>query len=95
VKSHFINKINSSDIISREVLFEGDKVQLTTVQKINTENRTERDQSKSANSLNTPEITLCISKEENVLPMSYLVMLLRQMETIRPMSDDDSPQLTA
>jgi ATP-dependent DNA helicase RecQ len=36
-----------------------------------------------------------ISKEEMFLHVIFSDAALRQMETIRPMSDDDSPQLTA
>jgi ATP-dependent DNA helicase RecQ len=77
VKSHFINKIKLSNL-AREVLFEGDKVQLTTVQKINTE-KTELKETK-ANLQPFPFETLrrlryAISKEEMFLPMSSLVML--------------------
>jgi hypothetical protein len=40
-------KIKLLDSLAREVLFEGDST-MTTVQKVNTENRTERTKSKSA-----------------------------------------------
>jgi hypothetical protein len=52
LKSHFINKIKFVYIIAREVLFEGDKVQLTTVQKINTE-KTELKETKSKSAANS------------------------------------------
>jgi ATP-dependent DNA helicase RecQ len=91
VKSHFINKIRLTSL-AREVLFEGDKVQLTTVQKINTE-KTELKETKSksaANSLLKHRRRYAISKDENV--PAYVIFsdaALRQMETIRPMSDDE------
>jgi ATP-dependent DNA helicase RecQ len=80
--------------LAREVLFEGDKVQLTTVQKVNTE-KTELKETKSKSAANSLFETLRklryeISKEESV--PAYVIFsdaALRQMETIRPMSDDE------
>jgi hypothetical protein len=67
-----------SDIISREVLFEGDKVQLTTVQKINTE-KTELKETKSKSAALLKHSGDCVMqflKKKVFLPMSSLVMLL-------------------
>jgi ATP-dependent DNA helicase RecQ len=88
---HRQNKIRLTSL-AREVLFEGDKVQLTTVQKINTE-KTELKETKSKAAVNSLFETLRrlryeISKEESV--PAYVIFsdaALRQMETIRPMSD--------
>ncbi|WP_339920236.1 DNA helicase RecQ [uncultured Flavobacterium sp.] len=90
---HRQNKIRLT-ALAREVLFEGDKVQLTTVQKINTE-KTELKETKSKSAANSLFETLRklryeISKEESV--PAYVIFsdaALRQMETIRPMSDDE------
>jgi ATP-dependent DNA helicase RecQ len=80
--------------LAREVLFEGDKVQLTTVQKVTTE-KTELKETKSKSAANSLFETLRklryeISKEESV--PAYVIFsdaALRQMEIIRPMSDDE------
>ena len=90
---HRQNKIRLT-ALAREVLFEGDKVQLTTVQKVNTE-KTELKETKSKSAANSLFETLRklryeISKEESV--PAYVIFsdaALRQMETIRPMSDDE------
>jgi ATP-dependent DNA helicase RecQ len=90
---HRQNKIRLT-ALAREVLFEGDKVQLTTVIKVNTE-KTELKESKSkvaANSLfeTLRKLRYEISKEESV--PAYVIFsdaALRQMEKIRPMSDDE------
>jgi ATP-dependent DNA helicase RecQ len=88
---HRQNKIRLTSL-AREVLFEGDKVQLTTVQKINTE-KTELKETKSKAAVNSlfeilRRLRYEISKEESV--PAYVIFsdaALRQMETIRPMSD--------
>jgi ATP-dependent DNA helicase RecQ len=90
---HRQNKIRLT-ALAGEVLFEGDKVQLTTVQKVNTE-KTELKETKSKSAANSLFETLRklryeISKEESV--PAYVIFsdaALRQMETIRPMSDDE------
>jgi ATP-dependent DNA helicase RecQ len=90
---HRQNKIRLT-ALAREVLFEGDKVQLTTVQKISTE-KTELKETKTRSVANSLFETLRklryeISKEESV--PAYVIFsdaALRQMETIRPMSDDE------
>ncbi|CAM3029605.1 DNA helicase RecQ [Flavobacterium frigoris] len=90
---HRQNKIRLT-ALAREVLFEGDKVQLTTVIKVNTE-KTETKATKSKSAANSLFETLRklryeISKEESV--PAYVIFsdaALRQMETIRPMSDDE------
>ena len=90
---HRQNKIRLT-ALAREVLFEGDKVQLTTVIKVNTE-KTEIKETKSKSAANSLFETLRklryeISKEESV--PAYVIFsdaALRQMETIRPMSDDE------
>jgi ATP-dependent DNA helicase RecQ len=86
---HQQNKIRLTSL-AREVLFEGDKVQLT-VQKLTRRNRTERDQKQICSH---PFETLrrlryAISKDENVPAYVFSDAALRQMETIRPMSDDE------
>ncbi|TDE03816.1 DNA helicase RecQ [Flavobacterium hiemivividum] len=90
---HRQNKIRLT-ALAREVLFEGDKVQLTTVQKISAE-KTELKETKIRSVANSLFETLRklryeISKEESV--PAYVIFsdaALRQMETIRPMSDDE------
>lgn len=90
---HRQNKIRLT-ALAREVLFEGDKVQLTTVIKVNTE-KTELKETKSKSAANSLFETLRklryeVSKEESV--PAYVIFsdaALRQMETIRPMSDDE------
>jgi ATP-dependent DNA helicase RecQ len=85
------NKIRLTTL-AREVLFEGDKVQLTTVQK-NTVEKTDGKELKiksTANSLfeKLRKLRYEISKEESV--PAYVIFsdaALRQMETKRPMSD--------
>lgn len=90
---HQKNKIRLTTL-AREVLFEGDKVQLTTMVKANTEKTTaiEPKRKAAANSLFEilKKLRYDISKEENV--PAYVIFsdaALRQMETIRPMSDDE------
>ncbi len=90
---HQQNKIRLTPL-AREVLFEGEKVQLTTVQKITIE-KTELKESKVKSLPNSLFETLRklryeISKEEEV--PAYAIFsdaALRQMETIRPMSDEE------
>jgi ATP-dependent DNA helicase RecQ len=90
---HRQNKIRLTSL-AREVLFEGDKVQLTTVQKIDSE-KTELEATKSKSTANSLFETLRklryeISKAENV--PAYVIFsdaALRQMEKIRPMDDDE------
>lgn len=90
---HQQNKIRLTPL-AREVLFEGEKVQLTTVQKITIE-KTELKESKVKSAPNSLFETLRklryeISKEEEV--PAYAIFsdaALRQMETIRPMSDEE------
>jgi ATP-dependent DNA helicase RecQ len=90
---HRQNKIRLTSL-AREVLFEGVKVQLTTVQKINTE-KTDLKETKSKSVANSLFETLRklryeISKQESV--PAYVIFsdaALRQMETIRPMSDEE------
>jgi ATP-dependent DNA helicase RecQ len=67
VKLHFINKQNKPHHISPEVLFEGDKVQLTTVQKIPLKNRTKEPKANLHNSFEKlRKLRYEISKEESV-----------------------------
>jgi ATP-dependent DNA helicase RecQ len=90
---HQQNKIRLTPL-AREVLFEGDKVQLTTVQKATIE-KTDVKQSKDKSTANSLFETLRklryeISKEESV--PAYVIFsdaALRQMETKRPMSDTE------
>lgn len=90
---HQQNKIRLTPL-AREVLFEGEKVQLTTVQKITIE-KTDLKESKIKSTPNSLFETLRklryeISKEEEV--PAYAIFsdaALRQMETIRPMSDEE------
>jgi ATP-dependent DNA helicase RecQ len=90
---HQQNKIRLTSLAA-EVLFEGEKVQLTTVQKINIDKSEIKEvKSKSvANSLfeTLRKLRYEISKEENV--PAYVIFsdaALRQMETERPMSDEE------
>lgn len=90
---HQQNKIRLTTL-AREVLFEGDKVQLTTVQK-NTVEKTDVKEAKSKSTANSlfeklRKLRYEISKEESV--PAYVIFsdaALRQMETKRPMSDDE------
>ncbi len=90
---HQQNKIRLTPL-AREVLFEGEKVQLTTVQKITIE-KTELKESKVKSPPNSLFETLRklryeISKKEEV--PAYAIFsdaALRQMETIRPMGDEE------
>ncbi|TDE43178.1 DNA helicase RecQ [Flavobacterium rhamnosiphilum] len=90
---HQQNKIRLT-AFAKKVLFEGEKVQLTTVQKINVD-KSEIKEVKSkavANSLfeTLRKLRYEISKEENV--PAYVIFsdaALRQMETERPMSDQE------
>jgi ATP-dependent DNA helicase RecQ len=90
---HQQNKIRLTSLAA-EVLFEGEKVQLTTVQKINID-KSEINEVKGkavANSLfeTLRKLRYEISKEENV--PAYVIFsdaALRQMETERPMSDQE------
>ena len=88
---HKQNKIRLTSL-AKKVLFEGEKVQLTTVQKINIEKQEIKEtKNKSvANSLfeTLRKLRYEISKEESV--PAYVIFsdaALRQMETERPMSD--------
>jgi ATP-dependent DNA helicase RecQ len=90
---HKQNKIRLT-ALAKKVLFEGEKVQLTTVQKINIEKHEVKEtKSKSvANSLfeTLRKLRYEISKEESV--PAYVIFsdaALRQMETERPMSDTE------
>ena len=90
---HQQNKIRLT-AFAKKVLFEGEKVQLTTVQKINIEKQeVKQKKSKSvANSLfeTLRKLRYEISKEEEV--PAYVIFsdaALRQMETERPMSDQE------
>lgn len=90
---HKQNKIRLTSL-AKKVLFEGEKVQLTTVQKINIEKQESKEtKSKSfANSLfeTLRKLRYEISKEEQV--PAYVIFsdaALRQMETERPMSDQE------
>ncbi|RBN51377.1 DNA helicase RecQ [Flavobacterium psychrolimnae] len=87
---HKQNKIRLTSL-AKKVLFEGEKVQLTTIQKINIEKQeTKATKTKSvANSLfeTLRKLRYEISKEESV--PAYVIFsdaALRQMETERPMS---------
>ena len=90
---HQQNKIRLTSF-AKKVLFEGEKVQLTTVQKVNTD-KTEIKEAKSKTAANSLFETLRklryeISKEENV--PAYVIFsdaALRQMEKERPMSDSE------
>jgi len=90
---HQQNKIRLTSLAA-EVLFEGEKVQLTTVQKINID-KSEINEVKSKSAANSLFETLRklryeISKKENV--PAYVIFsdaALRQMETERPMSDEE------
>ena len=90
---HKQNKIRLTSL-AKKVLFEGEKVQLTTVQKINIEKQEIKEtKNKSvANSLfeTLRKLRYEISKEESV--PAYVIFsdaALRQMETERPMSDTE------
>ena len=90
---HQQNKIRLTSL-AREVLFEGDKVQLTTVVKAKTEKIAvnEPKTKSSSNSLfeKLKKLRYEISKEESV--PAYVIFsdaALRQMETLRPMSDEE------
>lgn len=90
---HKQNKIRLTSL-AKKVLFEGEKVQLTTVQKINIEKQEIKEtKSKSvANSLfeTLRKLRYEISKEESV--PAYVIFsdaALRQMETERPMSENE------
>lgn len=90
---HQKNKIRLTTL-AREVLFEGDKVQLTTMVKANIAKTAaiEPKRKAAANSLFEilKKLRYDISKEESV--PAYVIFsdaALRQMETIRPMSDDE------
>jgi ATP-dependent DNA helicase RecQ len=90
---HKQNKIQLTSL-AKKVLFEDEKVQLTTVQKINIEKQeTKATKSKSvANSLfeTLRKLRYEISKEESV--PAYVIFsdaALRQMETERPMSENE------
>ncbi|MCK8142731.1 DNA helicase RecQ [Flavobacterium sp. I-SCBP12n] len=90
---HQQNKIRLT-AFAKKVLFEGEKVQLTTVQKINIEKQEVKEKkSKSvANSLfeTLRKLRYEISKEEEV--PAYVIFsdaALRQMETERPMSEQE------
>ncbi len=90
---HKQNKIRLTTL-AKKVLFEGEKVQLTTVQKINIE-RSEVKETKTKSVANSLFETLRklryeISKEESV--PAYVIFsdaALRQMETEQPMSDNE------
>ena len=90
---HQQNKIKLTPF-ARKVLFEGEKVQLTTVQKISTEKpeTKERATKTTANSLFEilRKLRSEIAKEEEV--PAYVIFndaTLRQMEAERPMSDEE------
>ncbi|WP_367770005.1 DNA helicase RecQ [Flavobacterium sp. WC2421] len=90
---HQQNKIRLTSL-AREVLFEGDKVQLTIVVKANTEKIAVNEPKTkfSANSLfeKLKKLRYEISKDESV--PAYVIFsdaALRQMETLRPMSDEE------
>jgi ATP-dependent DNA helicase RecQ len=90
---HQQNKIKLT-AFAKKVLFEGEKVQLTTVLKFNAE-KSEISQAKSKTSVNSLFETLRklrseIAKEEEV--PAYIIFndaTLKQMEIQRPMSDDE------
>jgi ATP-dependent DNA helicase RecQ len=90
---HQQNKIKLTPF-AKKVLFEGEKVQLTTVQKINKEKLeiTERESKRTINSLFEVlrQLRSEIAKEEGV--PAYIIFndaTLKQMEIQRPMSDED------
>ena len=90
---HKQNKIRLTTL-AKKVLFEDEKVQLTAVQKINSEKQeTKETKSKSAASSlfeTLRKLRYEISKEESV--PAYVIFsdaALRQMETERPMSDHE------
>ena len=90
---HQQNKIKLTSF-ARKILFEGEKVQLTTVQKISTEKpeTKERATKTTANSLFEilRKLRSEIAKEEEV--PAYVIFndaTLRQMEAERPMSDEE------
>ncbi|CAN1538962.1 RecQ Superfamily II DNA helicase [Flavobacteriaceae bacterium] len=90
---HQQNKIKLTPF-AKKVLFEGEKVQLTTVQKINKEKSeiTERESKRTINSLFEVlrKLRSEIAKEEGV--PAYIIFndaTLKQMEIQRPMSDED------
>jgi ATP-dependent DNA helicase RecQ len=90
---HQQNKIKLTPF-AKKVLFEGEKVQLTTVQKINKEKSeiTERESKRTTNSLFEVlrKLRSEIAKEEGV--PAYIIFndaTLKQMEIQRPMSDED------
>ncbi len=90
---HQQNKIRLT-VFAKKVLYEAEKVQLTTVQKINFD-KSEKKEPKSKTVPNSLFETLrklraTIAKEDEV--PAYIVFsdaALRQMETIRPMSDSE------
>jgi ATP-dependent DNA helicase RecQ len=90
---HQQNKIRLTTL-AREVLFEGDKVQLTTVQK-NPIEKTDAKEVKSKSATNSlfeklRKLRYAISKQESV--PAYVIFsdaALRKMETARPMSDTE------
>jgi ATP-dependent DNA helicase RecQ len=90
---HQQNKIKLT-AFAKKVLFEGEKVQLTTVQKVNKEKPEikERTRRETVNSLfeTLRKIRSDISKEEGV--PAYIIFndaTLKQMEIQRPMSDEE------
>ena len=90
---HQQNKIRLT-AFAKKVLFEGEKVQLTTVQKLNIEKQEVKEKKLKAvaNSLfeTLRKLRYEISKEEEV--PAYVIFsdaALRQMETERPMSDQE------
>ena len=90
---HQQNKIRLTSF-AKKVLFEGEKVQLTTVHKINIDKQDVKETKKKsvANSLfeSLRKLRYEISKEENV--PAYVIFsdaALRQMEKERPMSDSE------
>jgi ATP-dependent DNA helicase RecQ len=90
---HQQNKIKLT-AFAKKVLFEGEKVQLTTVQKVNKEKPEikERTRRETINSLfeTLRKIRSDISKEEGV--PAYIIFndaTLKQMEIQRPMSDEE------
>ncbi|TRX30850.1 DNA helicase RecQ [Flavobacterium sp. ZT3R18] len=90
---HQQNKIKLT-AFAKKVLFEGEKVQLTTVQKFNAE-KSEISQAKSRTTANSlfeilRKLRAELAKEEEV--PAYIIFndaTLKQMETQRPMSDDE------
>ena len=90
---HQQNKIKLTPF-AKKVLFEGEKVQLTTVQKINKENPETKSKTtrNSANSLfeTLRKLRSEIAKQEEV--PAYIIFndaTLRQLEAERPMSDEE------